>query len=220
MRAIDWRAIAWAALALGLLSLPLSAAPPKGSSSHAGKGNSGTSAGGAGHGTVIGRNAGTTSSQNAGAGTGKNSNAVNGRANGYNANGNKKANSPLGLLREARHEIGGSHFAYGGHRTNAMKEVDRAIKELTPPNPNAGQQTGQAQPQQHTSTKTQVAKQPAQNSTPRPKVEQTLADSNSKLQRALNLLTRAYGAMDNSNPDAATNVAGAMKELRLALNIE
>jgi hypothetical protein len=122
-----------------------------------------------------------------------------------------RAETALSLLHDARQAVGGAHFPYDGHRALAMKEIDRAIKELRPPNPNPpGTQTQtQTQPHRH------AQPLPPGDRLPAPVVQQTQAEADAKLREALALLGRARERI--SNPDAAEDVTAAIAELKAAL---
>lgn len=213
------RALALTTLAVGLIAWPALAAPPHGSSGQAGKGNSVPGSArvirGA-TGTPTGRTTATNSAttNNNGVGNIGGSNVTNGN------NANNKEKNALSLLHDARHELSGSHFAYDGHRARAMKEIQRAIKDLTPPNPNPGQQVTQ----QHAAasapkgnSKPHGTQIQTQKTPPKEKPPQTQAESDAKLRAALRYLTRAHGKVHALNADAGENVEAAISELNLAL---
>jgi hypothetical protein len=220
MRSKTGRAFALSTLVVGLIAWPIFAAPPRGLGGQAGKGNSG---GGSGRvvrgatGQTTGNNAGTNSNNNGNVGG---SNVRN--VNGSNANNNKEK-SALSLLHDARHELSGSHFAYDGHRTLAMKEIQRAIKDLTPPNPNAGQQVTQkraASSAPKGNARPQGTQAQTQKTAPKEKPPQTQAASDAKLRAALKYLNRAHAKVQAMNSDAAENVEAAISELNLALGVQ
>lgn len=225
MRGKTGRAFALTTLAVGLISLPIVAAPPRGLGGHAGKGNSlpaspritrlPTS-------TTTGRTTGTTTG-NAG-----NTNSIGnvGGSNVRNANGNNanhKEKNALSLLHDARRELSGSHFAYAGHRVRAMKDLDRAIRELTPPNPNPGQQATQQHAPSSTAKGNSRAQGPqaqVQKTAPKEKPPQTQGESDAKLRAALQYLNRAHAQVQAMNSDAAENVEAAIGELTAALGLQ
>jgi hypothetical protein len=143
-------------------------------------------------------------------------------------NPQRHAESVLSLLRDARHEIGRAHYPYEGHRALAMKEIDRAIRELTPPrdpNSNPVQQmqthatTGHAATAGHATSGGHaaggagagggtVAQPPSQ------------AEADARMWDAIKLLTRARARVQEHNADAADDIAAAIGQVKEALKIQ
>jgi hypothetical protein len=123
----------------------------------------------------------------------------------------------LSLLRDARHLVSGAHFSYDGHRALAMKEIDRAVRELSPPKTDPTQtntQTPHATSTQHTTNHRGTAGQASQQGQQPP--QQTQAQADAKLREAITLLTRAQKRITN-NPNVSDDIAAAIAELQAAL---
>lgn len=189
MRVVQWRPVGCVSLAVAFAAGPVFAAPPAKTGGHA---------------TTVGHAA--TGAPLAGAGR---SGVAGGTPAAVN-NPKAQTETAMSLLRDAHRLVGGAHFAYGGHRAKAMKEIDRAIRELNPPEPNPNPQ---AQPRPAPSTQHAAGQgtRPAA-----PVVQQTQAEADAKMREALVLLTRAQGRIA-SGTGPADDVAAAIAELKTAL---
>jgi hypothetical protein len=179
MRIAPWRSVAWAVLASGIIVGPLGAAPTTKSTGHVSKTTTAASTGSSATGT-----AGTTQT-------------------------NHKAHleTAISLLHDAHRLVAGAHFAYDGHRAKALKEIDRAVRELAPPKPPT---TNTQTTTHHTTTHvTTMGQRP-------PAPQPTQAEADTKLREAIVLLNRAHGRI-TENPQAAEDVGAAITELKAAL---
>jgi hypothetical protein len=217
------RTTAFAALVFALVAGPASSAPPA-SSGHTAKAATGTTTGRSGTGTT-----GQLASSHAGGSTAGGTdtigagNSILGNMTGggtttagtgtSQTNTKAQAETAVSLLHDAHRMISSAHFSYEGHRATALKEIDRAVHELSPPKENTAPQT-----QTHLTTHTTTTHATGMTHAAAPAVQQTLAEADAKLQAAITLLGRAHERITNAN--AAEDVAAAITELKAALQVQ
>jgi hypothetical protein len=220
MRIVHWRLAAWAVLASGVVVGPLAAAPPK-TAGHTTTPGQATPTGTTGHTTNLGRpgTTGTTGQSGFGGANTGSGNANAGTLGAGQSNPKAKADTALGLLHDAQHLVSGAHFSYDGHKAQALKEIHRAIQELTPPKPPSTNPAGQTQPQTqpHPQGQTHSQTHPAGQAGAPAKPPQTQAEADAKLKDAIELLTRAQTRI--TNQDALDDINAAVKGLKAALQL-
>ena len=174
MREVNWGATSLAMVVVGLIAYPACATPQARGQLQIGMGNSGS---------TVQKQGGT------GPTTGKTGGKNNSNANNGYSTEKKETETVLGLLKDAKHELSGVHFPYEGHRAKAIKEIDRAVRELRPPNPDQVQQTAPKNPPAQRPNTTPRPTQPqGQKQPPSPKPQQTQAEADAKLREALTAL--------------------------------
>ncbi len=167
--------------------------------------------------TTTGTTTSNTGNRNSTNGNSTNSNSTNSNTNNGTAI-NQNIN-PLEALREAHQLVGTVPYTYDGHKTQAIRDIHEAIHKLTPPkapNPNAMPNTHNtiAPTTSHNSGhsgNTGTTSNTGNNHV----MSQAAADA--RLQHAMNLLNVVHGKVQGENEAAAVDIAGAMAELKLAL---